>query len=680
MKKKLIKNKEEALLVTRFIQEVLVNQLGIPYKNIVNDKTFAKYTMLKRADLLISDIPYDLLVNNEDDFIENLIAYAEVKDKCVVGGKEWEDAYKQGMDKAKMLKIPYFIVTNCRSTFFYNAETGKEIKLNGNPIRSFPDIDIIHLILDRLKRNRVAENISTSFETQSKLSEGVFNAKLWDLADIYRQVDFKNTSEKIDFTIGMIALKYFEEKEEQLGKKLSNKSYWSSLVHKDKDDEFLAVFKSYIERLERETEFAEFKLLMQVCYNKIGEFDISFIKQIYSIVESLGHLHGCGFDLFGAVYEMFASNKEKSDFGEFFTRRHYTKIFSKLLLANEKYYNCQKEFKILDPACGTGGFLTEAFKVLENQYKDSGTIGKESLDFLQKRCFYGIDIKEENISRTKLNMFLVGDGHTHIVKEDSLKIEVEEITGVQQDVLKRLGWSKFQYILSNPPYGNSPVYAQSRLFLSSRYEVAFALKIIDILEIGGKACIILPDGCLENPTMEGFRREMLQLCKIEAIISLPKFAFAPYTKEKTYAVFLCKKDRNDTKVQKDAIWMYIIDNDGYANSDKRFPTKLKEKNGKWLHDEISSYFNVETSEEELGLLEERWMKYDDMATGGTESLTIKGERKRLRKGGFIRIDCKKASSEYYNLLPEYHLRKEEPDYITVDDVEKELHRIKNITI
>ena len=45
-------------------------------------------------------------------------------------------------------------------------------------------------------------------------------------------------------------------------------------------------------------------------------------------------LHGTGFDLFGAVYEMFANAKEKKDFGEYFTRRHYTHIFSKLLLQN----------------------------------------------------------------------------------------------------------------------------------------------------------------------------------------------------------------------------------------------------------------------------------------------------------------------------------------------------------
>ena len=59
-------------------------------------------------------------------------------------------------------------------------------------------------------------------------------------------------------------------------------------------------------------------------------------------------LHGTGFDLFGAVYEMFASSKEKKDFGEYFTRRHYTHIFSKLLLENETTYDKESEFSIID--------------------------------------------------------------------------------------------------------------------------------------------------------------------------------------------------------------------------------------------------------------------------------------------------------------------------------------------
>lgn len=91
-----------------------------------------------------------------------------------------------------------------------------------------------------------------------------------------------------------------------------------------------------------------------------------------------------------------------------------------MLLQDEDIYNEKKEFSIIDPACGTGGFLTESFKVLLNNYEKSGTLTTEAREFLSKRCFYGVDVRDENISRTRLNMFLVGDGHTHMYSDNSL--------------------------------------------------------------------------------------------------------------------------------------------------------------------------------------------------------------------------------------------------------------------
>ena len=107
----MIKKKSEALSVTRLINEVLVLQLSIPLKQIVNDTTFSKYTGIKRPDLLISEFEYD--GTNDTQFIENLVAYAEAKDNCSVNDKDWKDAIKQAKEKSKKLKLPYFIITNC---------------------------------------------------------------------------------------------------------------------------------------------------------------------------------------------------------------------------------------------------------------------------------------------------------------------------------------------------------------------------------------------------------------------------------------------------------------------------------------------------------------------------------------------------------------------------------------
>jgi type I restriction enzyme M protein len=655
--------KVEALTVQRFITDVLIGQLKFSSNKIVNDTTFSKYTGSKRPDLLISNIEYQINVTSQKEYIENLLAYAEAKDvSCKVNDKDWKDAINQGKDKSKKLGFPYFIVTNCKTSIFYNSETLNEILLNGNPLREFPTEDVLRLIKKQLTINSEIDNISTSIDTQNSVSETIFNKKLWELANIYRSIDFQNITEKIDFTIGLVALKYYEEKIINDGTKNEAINYWSDLnEYKENKDSFRALFCGYIQRITNESNFNEFRDLLNVVLFKFNSGSISddVIVEIYDTIESVGSLHGCGFDLFGAVYEMFASNKEKGDFGEFFTRRHYTHIFAKLLLKSEIFYDSSRKFKILDTSCGTGGFLTEAYRILKDNYIHSNTI-REGDKFLKEECIYGYDIRIENVSRTKLNMFLVGDGHTNIVKHDTLT--------------DRLDFDSFDYIATNPPMGNGIVKAESTIISTTRYEIAFIVRIIKLLKVGGKAVVIMPDGFLENPSFGNFRMDFLEKCHVNAIVSLPKFAFAPYTKEKTYALFFQKKAPKMTKIQSEDIWMYIIDNDGYANSDNRFPTKLKNEKYQWLHDEISSWIDKD-GVERTGLLEDRWLKFDDSSTTGTEWLTEKGINQKSRKGGFIKMTSLNTNN-YYNLLPEFHLRKREPSYITFKELNQELKKIK----
>jgi type I restriction enzyme M protein len=137
--------KREALKVTQLISDILIKKLSISLRQIVNDTSFRKYTGIKRPDLLISEFEFD--GDNEDQYIENLVAYAEVKDECVVNDKDWQDAIAQGKIKSEQLKLPYFIVTNCKTSIFYNSKTGEELFLNGNPIREFQTIDIFSVCL-----------------------------------------------------------------------------------------------------------------------------------------------------------------------------------------------------------------------------------------------------------------------------------------------------------------------------------------------------------------------------------------------------------------------------------------------------------------------------------------------------------------------------------------------------
>jgi type I restriction-modification system DNA methylase subunit len=659
--------KQEALTVTRLIHEVLVEQLGIPFRQIVNDTGFEKYTGSKRPDLLISEFEYDK--TNDDQFVKNLVAYAEVKDGCSVGDSAWKDAMFQGKTKAAKLGLPYFIVTNCKTAIFYNSATLQEIRLNKNPIREFQTLDILRLVKNRLMQDEKQSDIRTNVDSISTISEAIFNKKLWELATVYREINFTDNQQKVDFTIGFVSLEFYEEKANLDSTKDEALIYWSS-CRDDSDEKTVANIAAYIRRLTDETDFKEFRNLIDALRVAIiGDpgkpklVPVQDVRRIYDIIDSMRPLHGTGFDLFGAVYEMFASSKEKKDFGEYFTRRPYAHILAKLLLRDEKYWNGNHKFTVLDPACGTGGFLTEGFKVLKNQYEQTGTLVSDAKEFLENGCFYGVDIREENISRSKLNMFLVGDGHTLMERANSLVIK---------DHPFRI--KEFDYVITNPPYGYGTIRADTPSISTIRTEIAFLCRIRQLLKAGGKACVIQPDGVLENPSYLAFRQELLQTFDITAIISLPKFAFAPYTKEKTYALFLTKHAKGITQIQGQPIWMYVIDNDGLANSDKRFPTKLRDNQNGWLHDEISGWVST-MGDEKPGILESRWLKFDDLESDGTEWIDEKGIERKLHKGGFVDIQTI-VTDKYETLLPEYYFRPYEPRYVTLSDLENEVETLE----
>lgn len=108
--------KQEALSVSRLINEVLVAQLSIPFRQIVNDTTFSKYTGSKRPDILISEFEYD--GTNDEQYIKNLVAYAEAKDDCKVEDKDWKDALKQGKIKAPKLGLLISLLQTAKPHIF----------------------------------------------------------------------------------------------------------------------------------------------------------------------------------------------------------------------------------------------------------------------------------------------------------------------------------------------------------------------------------------------------------------------------------------------------------------------------------------------------------------------------------------------------------------------------------
>lgn len=488
-----------------------------------------------------------------------------------------------------------------------DSESGKWVAflIDGKEINAFPSKELIDLIY-RYK------NINSIIVTEESPSINI-STVIQQLKDIYRNIPhIQNDNQKtIDFTIAFIALKSILEKHgSQLGKNWNDLKVAEQKKLKEKIKTYV---EDIIENLENGYEeifrikedpkgkiraFDFFGVINQFP-NKIEKEEKGYLIEIFETLDRLPQLHSSKFDLFAEVYQSLMDKHTRKIFGQFFTPRHLIKPIVRLFYEDEIETligdvingKADKPKLICDVACGTGGFLTESFK-----YFASNTTGIDVIS-LAKKSIFGFDIYPANAVRSRINMYLVGDGFSRIDSLDSLK-KLDDST------------TRFDYILTNPPFGKGDYCVDSNVMSNKRKEINFLIKVIKLLKPQGKALIIVPYGILETPTLSPLRKWVLERCIIEKIISLPKHEFAPYTHEKTYVLFLRRRPNPITdfdEIKTERIWMYIVDTDGYANSDKRFRTGKMDSNGKWLHDELSLWRDVKGAFHK-SVLEEHWKK------------------------------------------------------------------------
>ena len=650
--------KEETNDIVQFLIPSLEN-IGIVHQQCKIDVTTEK-TGKKRGDVWISREE-----QTDKDFEKNIVALIEAKHRnCEIGDMDWRDAMKQGKEKARRHGLNYYIVTNCTTNFrFYNSYTDEEISLDGKILTRLQILQI----LEKIKTQVNLENsyvIHKASKETAPFSESKFRTSLKKLADIYRSCGLKKGDERIDPTVSFVVLKYIGEKESEHRKLPDKVKIWDD-YGKEKGD-FVGDFEISVEHIFNSTTspYRDFKDLVNFS-NKLKD---EHYKQIYDEINRF-HFHGCSFDVFGAIYEEFASQTKKKEFGEFYTRRHITGFVARLLLRNEI---TGRDLKICDPACGTGGFLTEAYKILINNYSKNGRLNNLTKKKLTEDTFWGLDNDPKSVARTKLNMFLVGDGHTHIYDID------DSLVGWNEKILWKE--NEFEYILANPPMGSYDGAAKIEDFKftnEKRYELLFVEKMVDATKPGGEIAVVVNDGALEAPSRENFRIKLLEYCNIYAIISLTKFAFAPYTKEKTYILFMQKKQKDEIGQKQDyPIWHFIVDYDGYANSDKRYKTKYHDDLG-----ELEEKFDEAVNLARLYIsdhtrFDKEYSKYEREVNQREKEEVLTG-----MKYGYVEMDSIN-NENYHNLLSEYHLRPYEEKKISEKEFEEKsneiLDELKNI--
>ncbi|MCK9366567.1 MAG: N-6 DNA methylase [Metallibacterium scheffleri] len=298
-------------------------------------------------------------------------------------------------------------------------------------------------------------------------------------------------------------------------------------------------------------------------------------ERLFLILDDLAPLHGSDFDLFGEVYQAIGDDATKRALGEFFTGRHIIAAVVPILFERAGAQTI-KEFRrasIADVACGTGGFLTETLRYVRRQFD----LNEAATRQFAQHAFYGYDLSAANASRARVNMYFAGDGFSEVKGNfDALAKKTPDI-------------GPFDYILTNPPYGAGQ---------NGRLEEAFLARVIGRLKPGGWGLIVLPTGVLENPRSESARLNLLRETVLTDVISLPMHAFAPYTKQRTAILIFRRRPKPLVgaawpdllaRVAHEKVSFFIVDNDGFANSDKRYETDRHNADGSWQHDDLTAW-------------------------------------------------------------------------------------------
>ncbi|MFM7600362.1 MAG: N-6 DNA methylase [Pseudanabaena sp.] len=255
----------------------------------------------------------------------------------------------------------------------------------------------------------------------------------------------------------------------------------------------------------------------------------TIIRQVLNSLNEIDFENSEDRHLFGDIYETILQELQSAGaYGEFYTPRALTELMTELV-------NPKLGEKVLDPACGTGGFLTCAINHLRSQGIDQ----VKDLETLEQ-TIRGMEFKPLPFMLAVTNLFLHEIEVPNIEYTDSLNREYTSITEAD----------RVDVILANPPFGASVTDGvQDNFPLSYRTTESadlFLLLMVRYLRHGGRAAIVLPDGSLTGDGVKArIRQHLLESCNLHTIVRLPNSVFQPYASVATNLLFFTKGKRTE---------------------------------------------------------------------------------------------------------------------------------------
>ncbi|MFX1410017.1 MAG: N-6 DNA methylase [Promethearchaeota archaeon] len=345
-------------------------------------------------------------------------------------------------------------------------------------------------------------------------------------------------------------------------------------------------------------------------------------KLVYLIVKELQYISllKSSRDILSDAFEIFVSKVLKDEGGQFFTPPNVIKFMV-------NYLSPEINSKVLDPACGHGGFLLEVKDLLWSKIDSEFKNQRGENNFKKTKIIsnlFGIDKDLFLTKICKLYLEILSGEKSNIFCEDSL--DPSSYSVKTKNLIKN---NSFDYILTNPPFGakipidNKEVLKnyqlghmwknigddkwemQSKLLKQQPPQILFIERCIQLLKEGGKLGIVLPEGIFGNPSDRYIWEFLGQNGKLIGIISLDQNTFQPYTCNKTSILFFQKLK----EVPEDySIDFAIVDNVGH-DKDGKILYKLNKNGTKQLDLEGNSIINDELSDLHIKLKEVKEFNY-----------------------------------------------------------------------
>ena len=278
--------------------------------------------------------------------------------------------------------------------------------------------------------------------------------------------------------------------------------------------------------------------------------DPETLKMFLKVIDEFTYDHS---ERLGDAFEYLLSVLgSQGEAGQFRTPRHITDFMVEIV-------DPKKTETVLDPACGTAGFLISAYKHILKANADKkghSTLTPDEKGRLAQN-FTGYDISPDMVRLSLVNMYLHGFPAPHIYEYDTL---------TSQD-----RWNECaDVIIANPPFmtPKGGIKPHNRFSVQSkRSEVLFVDYIAEHLAPNGRACFIIPQGILTEQTraVKKIRSLLVNNCGLHAIITLPVGCFRPYADAETAIIVLDKRNKS-----KD-VWFYDLSHDGFTPDDRRTP-------------------------------------------------------------------------------------------------------------